>query len=52
MGNAKLRDPALVARDVRDGTVSVEAARTLYGVALTPEGGVDMAATETLRAAP
>jgi N-methylhydantoinase B len=31
MGNPAARDPARVARDVRDGLVSAEAARTLYG---------------------
>ncbi|HEY2132281.1 MAG TPA: hydantoinase B/oxoprolinase family protein [Acetobacteraceae bacterium] len=49
MGNAKARDPALVARDVRDGLVSAENARGIYGVALTAEGGVDEAATARLR---
>jgi N-methylhydantoinase B len=32
MGDPKRRDPALVERDVADGLVSPEAARTLYGV--------------------
>lgn len=32
MGNPKDRDPALVERDVEDGLVSPEAARTVYGV--------------------
>ncbi len=32
MGNPKERDPALVQRDVEDGLVSPEAARTVYGV--------------------
>jgi N-methylhydantoinase B len=34
MGNPRERDPALVARDVADGLVSAEAARTQYGVDL------------------
>ena len=50
MGEATARDPLLVARDVRDGLVSPENARSLYGVALTPEGVVDEAATRKLRA--
>lgn len=50
-GDPRDRDPARVLRDVRDGVVSVEAARDIYGVALTPDGrGVDAAATEALRA--
>ncbi|MBS0562838.1 MAG: hydantoinase B/oxoprolinase family protein, partial [Proteobacteria bacterium] len=32
MGDPKQRDPALVARDVRDGLVSAEEAREVYGV--------------------
>ncbi len=32
MGDPKERDPALVQRDVEDGLVSAEAARTVYGV--------------------
>ncbi|MBR0671457.1 hydantoinase B/oxoprolinase family protein [Neoroseomonas soli] len=32
MGNPKERDPALVQRDVEDGLVSPETARTVYGV--------------------
>jgi N-methylhydantoinase B len=32
MGNPKDRDPALVQRDVEDGLVSPDAARTVYGV--------------------
>jgi N-methylhydantoinase B len=35
MGNPRQRDPALVARDVRDGLVSVAAAREQYGVTVT-----------------
>jgi N-methylhydantoinase B len=51
MGDPATRDPAQVAMDVRNGLVSVEAARTLYCVALTSDGAVDVAATETLRRA-
>ncbi len=32
MGDPKERDPALVARDVEDGLVSPESARTVYGL--------------------
>jgi N-methylhydantoinase B len=32
MGDPRQRDPALVQRDVEDGLVSPEAARTIYGV--------------------
>jgi N-methylhydantoinase B len=49
MGEPPLREPALVARDVRDGLVSAEAARSFYKVALAPDGGVDVLATEVLR---
>ena len=50
MGEPARRDPALVARDVRDGLVSVEEARRLYRVAVAADGGVDAAATRSLRA--
>jgi N-methylhydantoinase B len=50
MGDPATRDPALVARDVRDGLVSVEDARTVYCVALAADGAVDEAATAGLRA--
>ncbi|MDH3739389.1 MAG: hypothetical protein OER92_09350 [Alphaproteobacteria bacterium] len=44
------RKPALVARDVRDGVVSPEAAVEVYGVVLEPDGvGIDLAATNALR---
>ena len=48
MGDPATRDPALVARDVRDGLVSVEAARRDYKVAIAG-GTVDDVATRTLR---
>jgi N-methylhydantoinase B len=44
------RDPALVARDVREGYVSRAAALDSYRVVLDGEGGVDAAATAALRA--
>jgi len=43
------RAPEAVAADVREGVVSPEAARKLYGVALTPAVEVDAAATQALR---
>lgn len=42
------RDPGLVLTDLRNGLVSVEAARDSYGVVLTKDG-VDTVATEALR---
>jgi N-methylhydantoinase B len=47
-GDPLRRDPALVCEDVADGFVSVEAAKTDYGVVLTG-GLVDEAATMRLR---
>ena len=38
MGDPLLRDAALVARDVRDGLVSVERARAEYGVEIDESG--------------
>ena len=49
-GDPRRRDPALVARDVKDGIVSVGAARELYGVAVSAAGEIDTAATACLRA--
>lgn len=48
-GDPLLRDPALVALEVRQRLVSVEGARR-YGVVLDIDGKVDDAATATLRA--
>ena len=49
-GNPFERDPALVAKDVRNGFVSVEAAEQDYGVAVDPATfSVDTARTATLR---
>jgi N-methylhydantoinase B len=50
-GDPRRRDPSLVARDVKDGIVSVGAARDLYGVAVDAAGIVDANATTRLRAA-
>ncbi len=51
MGNPAERDPALVARDVRDGLVSPDNALALYRVALTDTLAVDQAETARLRGA-
>jgi N-methylhydantoinase B len=50
MGDPATREPALVARDVRDGLVSIEDARSVYCVALDTDGRLDTAATARLRA--
>ena len=50
MGDAAARDPALVARDVRDGLVSVAEAAAQYRVAVAADGQIDAAATGKLRA--
>jgi len=49
MGDPKERDPARVARDVRDGLISAEAARRDYEVAMSSDGTVDDRATRALR---
>ena len=49
-GDPLRRDPALVARDVACGVVSLEAARTVYGVVLDGSASVDQVATTALRA--
>ncbi|MGH8138556.1 MAG: hydantoinase B/oxoprolinase family protein [Steroidobacteraceae bacterium] len=43
------RSPEAVARDVREGLVSVDRARSVYRVALDGEGRADQAATDRLR---
>jgi len=48
-GDPAERDPARVAEDVRNGFVSVDAARSLYRVALAADGSVDETATRALR---
>jgi N-methylhydantoinase B len=45
------REPEAVARDVREGSISVERARDRYGVVLDGELQVDDPATEAVRAA-
>ena len=49
-GDPLARDPERVARDVREGFVTPEAARRDYGVVLTGRGEVDVAATRAARA--
>jgi N-methylhydantoinase B len=49
MGPPAERDPAAVARDVRDGLVSAENARALYGVVVSADGVLDAAAIAALR---
>jgi N-methylhydantoinase B len=52
MGDPRRRPPALVAEDARQGRISLERARQVYGVALDPRTfAVDDAATRSLRAA-
>lgn len=48
-GDPLLRDPALVAADVRNRRVSKAVATTIYGVQLDNHQTVDLAATEQLR---
>lgn len=50
LGDPFTREVERVATDVRSGLVSVEAARSEYGVVVSPRGEVDAAATEALRA--
>jgi N-methylhydantoinase B len=50
MGDPAERDPALIARDVRDGLVSRKDALLLYKVALDADGEPDKQATTMLRA--
>ncbi len=50
-GDALARDLALVAKDLRDGLVTIEAAASNYGVVANGDPPViDVAATEALRA--
>jgi N-methylhydantoinase B len=51
LGDPLLRDPALVAADVRDRYVTASHARLAYGVVIDERGALDAAATEELRAA-
>jgi N-methylhydantoinase B len=49
-GDPREREPERVLEDVRRGWVSVERARDVYAVAITPERTIDVAGTATLRA--
>ena len=49
MGDPTTRDPVQVARDVRDGLVSVTAARCDYKVVVAADGTLDEAGTAQLR---
>ncbi|MDA0998480.1 MAG: hydantoinase B/oxoprolinase family protein, partial [Proteobacteria bacterium] len=50
-GDPRRRDPARVLRDRRDGLISDETVREVYGVALSADGrSVDAAKTAELRA--
>jgi len=49
LGDPKKRDPGQVVADARAGLISTKAAEELYGIALTPEGDLDAAATDRLR---
>src|SRR5262249_52737209 len=48
-GAPRPRDPQRVLDDVRDGFITVEAARRDYGVVIDVDGRLDLAATERLR---
>jgi N-methylhydantoinase B len=50
LGDPTTRDPELVARDVRDGLVSIETAREIYLVVTGQDGSLDLPATGALRA--
>jgi N-methylhydantoinase B len=50
MGDPLTREPERVAHDVRSGLVTVEAARSEYGVVVSADGEIDEAATEESRA--
>ena len=51
-GNPLERDPARVAADVADGLITVDDARSAYGVVVSPDGSVDQDATKARRAGP
>jgi len=48
-GDPRTRAPALVARDVRDGLVSRDAAREIYGVIVADDGVIEEDATKRAR---
>jgi N-methylhydantoinase B len=49
-GDPLLRDPHDLEGDLREGKVSPDAARAVYGVAVTADGTIDAEATRTIRA--
>ena len=49
-GDPRRRDPWRVIRDVREGWISAERARNVYGVALSFDGELDAAATARFEA--
>ena len=48
-GEPTMREPELVAKDVREGWITPERARDVYAVATTAEGAWNQAETRTLR---
>lgn len=48
-GDPMMRDPQAVAEDVRLERYTVEEARAYFGVVITADGGIDLAATRALR---
>ncbi len=50
LGDPLLRPAELVAQDVRDRYITLHHAKAAYGVILTPDGSVDIDATERCRA--
>jgi N-methylhydantoinase B len=50
-GDPLMRDPALVLRDVALGYYTAQQAAEMFGVALSADGELDLAATERLRSA-
>jgi N-methylhydantoinase B len=49
VGDPLVRDPELVARDVRERALPRDAAERMYGVVLRPDGNVDAPETASLR---
>ena len=48
-GPPRERDPTLVARDVRDGKISIGRARDIYRVEVSLDGAIDHVTTDSLR---
>ncbi|HTR75251.1 MAG TPA: hydantoinase B/oxoprolinase family protein [Solirubrobacterales bacterium] len=51
LGDPLLREPEVVAKDIRDGYVTADHARTVYGVVLDDDGELDAETSAGLRAA-